>query len=139
MDGHFRFGSDAGLKESRMARLRVLAFALALGCAVPVSAEPGAPAEPGASPFTGRLSGDAPLHFQHQGFAFPVIDYVEPTGTRQLKRGIIAGKTIGPDALVGVGVFGTAPKPSRMINEPAPVSRFRRASRSAAIGLSMKF
>ena len=121
-----------------MARLRVLAFALALSSAVPGAAEPGARTNAEASSLAARWGGDAPIHLERRGFSFPVIDYVEPTGTRQLKRGIVAGQTIAPNTLVGVGFFETAPRTRQAVGEP-PASTLKRPRRSVAIGLSIGF
>ena len=121
-----------------MARLRVLAFALALAFAVPGAAEPGPP-ETNASTLTGRFGGDAPFHVERRGFSFPIIDYVEPTGERQQRRGIIAGKTIARDTLLGLGLFETTVRSRPMIGDPAGGNSQRRGRKSAAIGLKMKF
>lgn len=122
-----------------MERRRVVAVVLALNAAVPAVAAPPDPIQPGNVPLMSHLAENAPMHLEHKGFSFPVVEYVEPTGTRQLQRGIIAGKTIAPDTMIGVGLFRRTPKSGRTIGEPPPVSTLRRSGRSAAIGLSMKF
>ena len=121
-----------------MTRLRVLAFALALTFAVPGAAEPAGP-EANAATLTGRFGGDAPFYIERRGFSFPVIEYVEPNGTRQLRRGIVAGKTIAPETLLGVGLFETSPRSHPRISDPAHSDRQKRPRRAAAIGLSMRF
>jgi hypothetical protein len=122
-----------------MERRRVVAVALALNAAAPAAAAPPEPIHPGNVPLMSRLAEDVPMHLEHKGFSFPVVEYVEPTGTRRLRRGIIAGKTVAPDTIIGVGVFRSSPKSGRTIGEPPPASTLRRSGRSAAIGLSMKF
>ena len=120
-----------------MARLRVPAFVLALVSAVPGVAEPGVQPDANASPLTGRLGGEAPFHIERRGFSFPVIDYVDQAGVRQQRRGIVAGRTIAPDTVLGLGFFETTPKSGRLIGDPGSMPR--RSRKAAAIGLSMKF
>lgn len=85
-----------------------------------------------------RLSpDDEPIHVRQRGFSFPTINYTAPTGeTRQLK-GILIGRRVAPNTLVGVGLFETAPKLKGYTPEGAEGRA--KGKRRAAVGLSMRF
>jgi hypothetical protein len=121
-----------------MARLRVLAFAVALTFAVPVTAEPGVQDDASTLSSMSRFSGDAPVQIHHRGFSFPVIEYIDQTGVRQQRRGILASKSVAPGTLLGVGFYETAPKRREFIGEMNSNPAAKR-KRHAAIGLSLKF
>jgi len=121
-----------------MARLRVLAFGLALFFAVPCTAGPTDQDEASTLPSMNRFSGNAPVQIQHRGFSFPVVEYIDQTGVRQQRRGILASKTVAPGTLLGVGFYETAPKRREFIGEMNSNPAAKR-KRHAAIGLSMKF
>lgn len=122
-----------------MARLRTLIFATTVVMAVPAAAE--SPERPSSSalPSLSRFSGAPPMQIEPRGFSFPIVDYAEPTGLFQQRRGIIAGKQVAPNTVLGFGIFQIAPKARGYIGDipqgMAPPKRTRRA----AIGLSMKF
>ncbi|MCH8614872.1 hypothetical protein LZ016_01965 [Sphingomonas sp. SM33] len=121
-----------------MERLRVLAFGTLLVWAHPGVAEPGSIDEANKLPSMARFSGEPPAHFHHRGFAFPVIEYTDPTGVRQQQRGVLASKRIAAGTLMGVGLYETAPKHRDFVPEvnPNPASKRKRL---AAVGLSWKF
>ena len=121
-----------------MARLRVLALALALTFAAPLAAEPGVPDGASTLLSTNRFGGDAPVQIHHRGFSFPVVEYVDQTGVRQQRRGILASKTVAPGTLLGVGFYETTPKRREFIGEMNSNPAAKR-KRHAAIGLSFRF
>jgi hypothetical protein len=120
-----------------MARLRVLAFALALTIAAPCTAGP-AREEASILPSMNRFSGIPPVQIRHRGFSFPIVEYIDQTGVRQQRRGILASKTVAPGTLLGVGIYETAPKRREFIGEMNSNPAAKR-KRHAAVGLSMKF
>ena len=81
---------------------------------------------------------DPALQLGKRGFSFPVIEYSDPTGVRQQRKGIIAGQEIAPDTMIGVGLFETAPRTRGFVPETNPGARAKR-SRQAAVGLSWRF
>lgn len=121
-----------------MARVRVLTFAAAVACAAPASAEPAGKTDINALPSLSRLGREAPMAAQRPGLAFPVVDYSEPSGTWQQRRGIIAGKQIAPGTILGFGLFQTSPKVRGYVGD-IPQNMAPKRSKRAAIGLSMKF
>jgi hypothetical protein len=121
-----------------LARLRVLAFAAALTFAAPGEAETGGAVEANAPPSAIRFSAEDPLQIKSRGFSFPIVEYTDPRGVRQERKGIIASKTIAPDTLIGIGLFETTPK-SQGYWDVAPNVAPRRSRRAAAIGLNWRF
>ena len=80
---------------------------------------------------------DEPVHLRQRGFSFPTINYTGPTGeTRQLK-GILIGRQVAPNALVGVGLFETAPKLKGYT--PEATEGRAKGKRRAAVGMSLRF
>jgi hypothetical protein len=122
-----------------LARLRVLAFALALTSAVPGEAEPGAGTEANAPTSTIRFGAEGTLQVERRGFSFPVIEYTDPTAARQHRRGIIASKEIAPDTLIGIGLFETSPRTSGYWGDVPPNVAPRRSRRAAAVGFNWRF
>lgn len=68
--------------------------------------------------------------------AMPVLDYVAPNGSIVLRRGLVAGVDVAPNATFGLGIFEGAPK--RRIGAVDPAEPERRSKR-AAVGLSLIF
>ena len=121
-----------------MARLKILAVVATVACSTPVSAEP-----PGTSTTTSltslsRIGGNVPTQVERRGFSFPVVDYAEPNGVWQQRRGIIAGKEIARGTVLGLGIFQTSPKMRGYVGD-MPQNMAPRRNKRAAIGLSMKF
>lgn len=81
---------------------------------------------------------DPSLKLDKRGFSFPIIEYSDPTGARQQRKGIIAGQEIAPDTIVGLGLFETAPRVRGFVPEMDPSARPKK-SRQAAVGLSWRF
>jgi hypothetical protein len=84
------------------------------------------------------IASDPALKLDKRGFAFPIIEYSDPTGARQQRKGIIAGQEVAPGTIVGVGLFETAPRARGFLPEMNPNARPKR-SRQAAVGLSWRF
>ena len=120
-----------------MARLRVLAFAAAAACSTPAIAGPSDATASNLQAFS-RFSGVPPIQIERKGFSFPVIEYAEPTGAIQQRKGIIAGKKVAPGTVLGFGIFQTAPKMRGYVGD-VPQNMAPRRSKRAAIGLSMRF
>lgn len=121
-----------------MGRLRVLAFALALVSAVRGEAQTGDRPEANALSSMNRFGGGVPIQIEHHGFSFPVVDYIDQTGVRQQRRGVLAGKTVAPGTVLGIGFYETAPKSKNTYGEQ-PINGITKRSRRAAVGLSMRF
>lgn len=68
--------------------------------------------------------------------AMPVLDYVAPNGSIALRRGVVAGVDVSPNATFGLGIFDGAPKRRLGAADPAKPER---TSKRAAVGLSLKF
>ena len=122
-----------------MARLRVLVFVLTLTTAVPAGAETGAQSDPNISSSIIRFHAEDPMRSERRGFAFPIIEYTDQTGVRQQRKGIIASRVIAPNALIGVGLFETAPKTRGYWGDVPPNVAPRRSKRAAALGLNWRF
>lgn len=120
-----------------MVRLTAMALALPLVLAAPAAAQ-SIDQDGAATLSSSRLTGDAPLQIERRGFAFPIIEYTEPSGAIKQRRGIIAGKEIAPGTLIGIGVFETMPKARGFAPEPSVDGTVKR-KRRAAIGLSIRF
>lgn len=74
------------------------------------------------------------------GVTLPVIDYTAPDGSLKLKRGIVAGMEVAPNATIGIGLFESMPKKSRGYSQSEnPMERTQKRSRKAAVGLSFSF
>lgn len=71
------------------------------------------------------------------GFSFRIDEPQEPDGSWSLRRGIVAGVEVAPDATVGIGLFETMPKRIPRSEESA-LDRPKR-SRKAAVGMTWKF
>lgn len=121
-----------------MARLRVLAVVATVACTAPAAAQPAGNSTTSAFSSLSRIGGDAPMQIERRGFSFPVIDYAEPNGVWQQRRGIIAGKEIARGTVLGLGIFQTSPKMRGYVGD-VPQSTAPRRNKRAAIGLSMKF
>ena len=120
-----------------MVRLTVLAFAAAAACSTSAVAGQSDEASGNLQAFS-RFSGAPPIQIERKGFSFPIIEYVEPNGTIQQRKGIIAGKTVAPGTVLGFGVFQTAPKMRGYVGD-VPQNMAPRRNKRAAIGLSMRF
>ena len=122
-----------------LTRLRVLAFAVALTSAVPGEAETGGATEANAPTSAIRFHAEEPIQLKSRGFSVPIVEYTDPDGVRQQRKGIIASKMIAPDTLVGIGLFETTPKSQGYWGDVPPNVAPRRSKRSAAIGLNWRF
>lgn len=121
-----------------MARLRVLAVVATVAFTTPAAAEPAGTSTANALSSLSRVGGNGPAPIEKRGFSFPVLGYSEPNGLFQQRRGIIAGKEIARGAVLGVGIFQTAPKLRGYVGD-VPQNMTPKHSKRAAIGLSMKF
>jgi hypothetical protein len=123
---------------SRMARLRILAVVTTVACTAPAAAQPASNSTTSALTSLSRIGGDAQMQIARRGFSFPVIDYAEPNGLWQQRRGIIAGKEIARGTVLGLGIFQTSPKMRGYVGD-VPQNMAPKRNKRAAIGLSMKF
>jgi hypothetical protein len=121
-----------------MARLRILAVVATVACTAPASAEPAGPSTANALSSLSQIGGNPPMQIERRGFSFPVVDYAEPSGVWQQRRGIIAGKEIARGTVLGLGIFQTSPKMRGYVGD-MPQNMAPRRNKRAAIGLSMKF
>jgi hypothetical protein len=122
-----------------MARLRVLVFAATIVSPVPATAEPASQLAPNAISSFSRSVGEPPAQVERRGFSFPIVEYRGPDGAWHQRRGIIAGKKVAPDTVLGFGIFQTAPKMRGYVGDVPHNVAPRGKSRRAAVGLSMKF
>lgn len=75
-----------------------------------------------------------------RGLSLPVVNYTAPDGSLKLKRGIVAGMKVAPNATLGVGLFETLPKKKKSLDSTVnPMERKHRRSRKAAVGFSLSF
>lgn len=90
------------------------------------------------SPYRLDSAVEKPMRMADPGLAFRVTDALQPDGTRKKSRGVIVGREVAEDVVVGLGVFEMTPKKQ---NQAGP-SRFdgpTRRSRKAAVGMTFKF
>ena len=80
---------------------------------------------------------DEPVHVRQRGFSFPTITYTAPTGETRQRKGILIGRQVAPNTLLGVGLFETAPR-QRGYSAEAAEGRAK-GKRRAAVGLSLRF
>ena len=80
---------------------------------------------------------DEPVHVRQRGFSFPTINYTAPTGETRQRKGILIGRQVAPNTLVGVGLFETAPKLKGY--SPEAAEGRAKGKRRAAIGMSLRF
>jgi hypothetical protein len=73
------------------------------------------------------------------GFSLPIVTYTEPDGALRMRKGIIAGKQVAPDTVLGVGLFESSPKARPLLAPENPMERRQRRSRNAAVGLKISF
>ena len=81
---------------------------------------------------------DSTLTPQRQGFQLPVTDYVDERGIVQTRRGILFGKEMDANTLVGIGVFDRGTRAPSFTSERDPTATPRK-SRGVAVGLKMRF
>ena len=118
--------------------------AIALGLGTMVAATSAAAQSNGASlnfkPFA-AAEGEAPLALKGRGLEFPISQYVDERGAVQQRRGIVVGKQVAPDTMLGFGMFDRMPKTRSFTPQlDPPASSQRRAkTRGAAIGLRLRF
>lgn len=122
-----------------MAGLRALAFAATVAVSASAAAEPPDRGQSSALQSLSRFSGAPPMQIERRGFSFPVVDYADPSGQLQQRRGIIAGKTVAPNTVLGFGIFETAPKARGYVGDIPPSMAPPKRNRRAAVGLSMRF
>ena len=121
-----------------MARLSALALTVTIVWMAPAAAESADKSTINALPSLSRV-GAAPAQIDRRGvFAFPVVEYSEPNGVWQQRRGIIAGREIAPGTVLGLGIFQTAPKMRGYVGD-MPQNLAPKRNRRAAVGISMKF
>lgn len=111
-----------------MARFATAMLALS-ACATTPAAAQGIPLR--------AIPDDEPVHVRQRGFSFPTINYTAPTGEIRQRKGILIGRQVAPNTLVGVGLFETAPK-VRGYSPDAAEGRAK-GKRRAAVGISLRF
>jgi hypothetical protein len=121
-----------------MARLSGLVLTMTIVWTVPAAAESPSQSTTQALPTLSRVGGTAPAQVDRRGFAYPIVEYSEPNGVWQQRRGIIAGKEIAPGTVLGLGIFQTAPKMRGYVGD-VPQNMAPKRNRRAAVGISMKF
>lgn len=83
---------------------------------------------------------EAEPRIARRGLALPVISYTAPDGSLKLKRGIVAGIRIAPNANIGLGLFETLPKKKQGYkSSDNPMDNKQRRSRKAAVGFALEF
>ena len=113
-----------------------LAPSLLLAVTVPASAEPlSLSPEPAAKGW--RLPIEDGPHARGPGLSLPVINYVAPGGALEIKRGIVAGIDVAPNAIMGIGLFKILPKERRPFATDDPLDK-PKSRKSAAVGLSIR-
>lgn len=81
---------------------------------------------------------EEPIAPRDEGVSFRIAEQFEPDGSLSLRRGIIVGTEIVPDALVGIGLFEAMPK--RVIrSEEERFDKIPKRTRKAAVGLRLSF
>ena len=85
---------------------------------------------------TPKTAVEPELNLQRNGFALPIIDYTAPDGTLKRSHGIIVGRKISPNTVVGFGLFSSSPKANEPPESPLALPR---KSKKVAIGLTMHF
>ena len=120
-----------------MLRTVGLAFLLTFLAASEAIAQTSAAAPP-ALPNLTLVPRDAPPPVSKRGLQIPITDYVDDKGTLQRRRGIIFGKEVGPNALIGLGVFDRAPRVRSFVPEPEQ-NNAPRKSRGVAVGIKLGF
>jgi len=118
-------------------RLRILAFAAACTCAVPVSAQKAASSASRALPSISSV-GPSASDSRRPLIALPIVEYSNPDGTSPMPRGIIAGRQIAPGTVLGLGIFQREPKMRGYVGD-VPQNMAPKKTKQAAIGLSVKF
>ena len=107
-----------------MAVLALLVLGLA---AAPAHAPPSGTAE--------TIANSEPqLDLNRGKFSIPTVDYRAPDGTWKHGNGIIVGRDVSPNAMVGVGFFRMKPKFQEGTNSP-----LARKSHKVALGVSIRF
>ena len=110
-----------------------------LAAAAPVS-DSSPTLTPGAPDDRWRIPAEVEPEVGSRGLSLPVINYTAPDGSLKIRRGIIAGMRIAPNASLGIGLFETLPKDRRSHESPArPMQVKQRRSRKAAIGVTVSF
>ena len=122
-----------------MVRLSALAAVATVAMSASAAAEPTGPVSSSSIAPLSRFTGAPPMQIERRGFSFPVVDYADPTGQIQQRRGIIAGKTVAPNTVLGFGIFQTASKARGYIGDVPTSMAPPKRNRRAAIGLSMRF
>ncbi len=76
------------------------------------------------------------LDLQGNGFALPIIDYAAPDGTLKRSHGIIVGRNITPNTVIGLGLFSSGPRKSEPLDGPLELGK---KSKKVALGFSFRF
>lgn len=76
------------------------------------------------------------LDLQRNGFALPIIDYTAPDGTLKRSHGIIVGRNITPNTVIGLGLFSSGPKRNEPQDGPLEPGK---KSKKVALGFSFRF
>jgi len=113
--------------------VRLFALIALISSAVPVAAQ-GVPRQSYSLPPKPQI--EPQLDLQRNGFALPIIDYTAPDGTLKRSHGIIFGRDVGRNTVVGLGLFSSGPKPSEPTDSPFTPPK---KSKKVALGLTMRF
>ena len=73
----------------------------------------------------------------NEGVSLPVVSYTAPDGVLTVRRGIVAGFNVAPNALIGIGLFKMMPKRASPGFEP--MDKAPSKSRKAAVGFTLNF
>lgn len=123
-----------------MARLAATALLLPLLLAAEPAAAQSNAFSNGLSENRWKTSVEAEPRIARRGLKLPVISYTGPDGSLKLKRGIVAGIRIAPNANLGIGLFETLPKTKQSYkSSDNPMEKKQRRSRKAALGFSLDF
>jgi hypothetical protein len=122
-------------REERAAMLRSVAIAMMIPLAV-AAGPAAAQSAPQARSTLNLTTAEPALVAGNRGFDLSIGDYVDESGARQKRRGIVFGREIAPNATVGIGLFERS---RRSHLGPQLDTVTQRRSRGAAVGLSVRF
>jgi len=91
-------------------------------------------ATPAAAQQQFRPSSTSEPRLEIQTFSMPIVDYRAPDGTWKRGNGIILGRDVAPNTVVGVGYLRMKPDSSDGVVTP-----FSGKSKKFAVGLTLKF
>lgn len=121
--------------------MRILAASVLVPCLCASAAVPAQSLHPDSEslPSRWRIPIESEPRISGPGVTLPVITYTAPDGSLKLKRGIVVGREVAPNATIGLGLFETLPKKPSRPQSDNPMERTQKRSRKAAVGLTFSF